>query len=160
MKQVATSLRRGHTSERFLSALLFVVLYAFAVATLESVVPQLTPTDESVISNPWWLFTTFVGVVFGVLACVLLKMAEVARRRSQPGDLHQVYMGLIGGLVLSVAIFGGAVTVLVEAHQYAQHLAQYGLDPRLADGRYWMGMSILLGMSVGCIYALIAAPNE
>lgn len=160
MKQMANSPQGRRKSGRLLHGLLFVVLYVFAVATLESVVPRLTPTDESVISNPWWLFMTLFGMVFGALDCALLKMAGTARRRGQPGDLHQMYMGLIGGLAISIVIFGGAVAVLVEAYQYAQDLAQHGLDLQLADGRYWISISILLGMTVGYVYALVAIPNE
>lgn len=160
MKQKTETAQRGCRGGVFFSVLLLVVLYAFAIATLQSIVPRLTPTDESVISNPWWLLMTLIGMVFGALVCVLLKMADIARRRGQPGDLHQVRMGLIGGLSISITIFGGAVATLVEAHQYAQHLVRYGMDLKLADSRYWMSISILLGMVMGYIYALIVAPDE
>ena len=136
---------------------LLVILGWIALLLADWIVPKITPTNRTAAD---YCFLVIVGEVFGALIVVPFKMARRAKCSGELGAKRQIMIRLVGAIVLEVLLLGGALAVFWEAQRYAAMIVQYGLDPAIADTRYWISITLIYGLAAGHLGGMGIIPND
>lgn len=135
--------------------LAFGLALGFSISwALRLVVPKCVPTDKTV-DEFWWLILSCA--ILGIIAAAAFKWVCAMKRSGKISDRNRAVVRLILVMVIlfEITMLGSICAVLREAELYQQFLVERGLDPMLAQTRYWVGFGALFSLIGGHAYGRV-----